>query len=159
VFVLISRHTHTHTLCRIYTWIETPIYICAHSGYGVDTNSRLIKTLRLFCKRALYMRRYSAKETYTFQEPTNRSHPIWYIYIYTWKTQARYASRSMPTMLIHTLCGMCVDRGSYTHGSWGRSMCLWWSAGTRGHPHSSWLVCTVHGSCTQSSWCIFMCMC
>ena len=30
----------------------------------------------LFCKRALKKRRYSAKETYHFKEPTNRSHPI-----------------------------------------------------------------------------------
>jgi len=28
----------------------------------------------LFCKRALQKRRYSAKETYIFKEPTNRSH-------------------------------------------------------------------------------------
>ena len=31
----------------------------------------------LFCKRDLYKRRYSAKETYNFKEPTNRSHPIY----------------------------------------------------------------------------------
>jgi len=30
----------------------------------------------LFCKRALYKRRYSAKETCNFNEPTNGSHPI-----------------------------------------------------------------------------------
>jgi len=30
----------------------------------------------LFCKRALYKRLYSAKETYDFKEPTNQSHPI-----------------------------------------------------------------------------------
>jgi len=30
----------------------------------------------LFCKRALQNRRCSAKETYNFMEPTNRSHPI-----------------------------------------------------------------------------------
>ena len=30
----------------------------------------------LFCKRALSQRVYSAKETYNFEEPTNRSHPI-----------------------------------------------------------------------------------
>jgi len=29
----------------------------------------------LFCKRALQKRRYSARETYNFKEPTNRSHP------------------------------------------------------------------------------------
>ena len=37
----------------------------------------------LFCKRALWNRLYSAKETYNFKEPTNRSHPIahlWHTY-------------------------------------------------------------------------------
>jgi len=44
--------------------------------YGVATISRLLKIIGLFCKRALYKRRYSAKETYNFKEPTNRSHLI-----------------------------------------------------------------------------------
>jgi len=44
--------------------------------YEVATISRLLKVAGLFCKRALYKRRYSAKETYNFKEPTNRSHPI-----------------------------------------------------------------------------------
>ena len=44
--------------------------------YGVATISRLLKIIGLFCKRALLKRRYSAEETYTFKEPTNRSHPI-----------------------------------------------------------------------------------
>jgi len=44
--------------------------------YGVATISRLLKITGLFCKRALSKRRYSAKETYRFKEPTNRSHPI-----------------------------------------------------------------------------------
>jgi len=37
---------------------------------------RLLKITGLFCKRDLYKRLYSAKETYHFKEPTNRSHPI-----------------------------------------------------------------------------------
>ena len=36
----------------------------------------------LLCKRALQKRRYSAKETYNFKEPTNRSHPIMHTLIY-----------------------------------------------------------------------------
>ena len=44
--------------------------------YGVATIGRLLKMIGLFCKRALLKRRYSAKETYTFKEPTNRSHPV-----------------------------------------------------------------------------------
>ena len=45
-------------------------------GYEVGTISRLLKIICLFCKRDLLKRRYSAKETYNFKEPTNRSHPI-----------------------------------------------------------------------------------
>ena len=44
--------------------------------YGVASISRLLKITGLFCKGALQKRRYSAKETYNFKEPTNRSHPI-----------------------------------------------------------------------------------
>jgi len=41
--------------------------------YGVASVSRLLKITGLFCTRAV---RYSAKETYDFKEPSNRSHPI-----------------------------------------------------------------------------------
>jgi len=44
-------------------------------AYGVATISRLLQIIGLFGKRALYKRRYSAKETYNFKEPINRSHP------------------------------------------------------------------------------------
>ena len=44
--------------------------------YGVAEISRPLKMIGLVCKRALLKRRYSAKETYDFKEPTNRSHPI-----------------------------------------------------------------------------------
>jgi len=43
----------------------------------VATISRLLQIICLFCKRALSKRLCSAKETYNFKEPTNRSHPIW----------------------------------------------------------------------------------
>jgi len=44
--------------------------------YGVPTISRLRKIVGLFCKRALWKKLYSAKETYNLKKPTNRSHPI-----------------------------------------------------------------------------------
>jgi len=49
--------------------------------YGVAMISRLFKIIGLFCKRALSKRRYSAKETYHFKKPTNRSH-IMCIYVF-----------------------------------------------------------------------------
>jgi len=44
--------------------------------YGVASVKRIDKIIGLFCKRALYKRRYSAKETYNFIDPTDCSHPI-----------------------------------------------------------------------------------
>ena len=49
----------------------------SHDQYAVASISRLLKIIGLFCKRVLWKRLYSAKETYNFREPTNRSHPIW----------------------------------------------------------------------------------
>jgi len=43
---------------------------------SVATISRLLKMIGLFCKRALWKRLYSVKETCNFKEPSNRSHPI-----------------------------------------------------------------------------------
>jgi len=55
------------------------IHICVNVHaftYGVALTRRLLKIIGLFCKRALWKKLYSAKETYDFKEPTNRSHPI-----------------------------------------------------------------------------------
>jgi len=49
-------------------------YCYITSCYGVATISRLLKIIGLFGKRAQLKRLYSAKETYNFKEPTNRSH-------------------------------------------------------------------------------------
>jgi len=44
--------------------------------YGVALVSGIDRIIGLFCKRALQKRRYSAKETYNFIDPTDHSHPI-----------------------------------------------------------------------------------
>jgi len=49
---------------------------CSILWYGVATFSRIDKIIGLFCKRDLQKGRYSAKETYDFIDPTDRSHPI-----------------------------------------------------------------------------------
>jgi len=55
----------------------TCVCVCMREGlYGVASISRIDKIIGLFCKRALLKRRYSAKETYNFIDPTDRSHPI-----------------------------------------------------------------------------------
>ena len=62
----------------MYTYIHytSPASLSRVISYEVATISRLPKNTRLFCKRALQKRLYSAKETYTFKEATNHSHPI-----------------------------------------------------------------------------------
>jgi len=59
--------------------------VCARARvfvYGVAMIIRLLKMIGLICKWALENRRYSAKETYNFKEPTNRRYPCTYIYTY-----------------------------------------------------------------------------
>ena len=51
---------------------------CVRSNYGVALVSRIDKIVGLFCKRALQKKRYSAKWTYNFIDPTECSHPIRY---------------------------------------------------------------------------------
>jgi len=71
-----------HIYVYIYKYIYTSIYARHHTFstgynmYGVATISRLLKIVGLFCTKVLWKRRYSAKETYYFKEPANRSHPI-----------------------------------------------------------------------------------
>jgi len=48
----------------------------AVGGYRVATISRFLQMIGLFCKRALYKRLYSARETYNLKGPADRSHPI-----------------------------------------------------------------------------------
>jgi len=56
-----------------YMYMERDLQIY---DFGVATDRRLLKIIGLFCKRAPLKTRYSAKETYTFKEPTSCSHPI-----------------------------------------------------------------------------------
>jgi len=68
-----STHTFKYPTKRqpcVFVW-RLKMWIC----FKVATISRLLKIVGLFCKRALLKRRYSAKETYNFKEPTNRSPP------------------------------------------------------------------------------------
>jgi len=87
---LLHTYTHMSGLLNTHTCVCVPIvhmcvydmwayYIHTHTqslACGVATLSRLLKIIGLFCKRALWKRWYSAKETYNFNEPTNRSHPV-----------------------------------------------------------------------------------
>ena len=75
----LSAQTHTYTHTQIHSYCQIPATVCAvqlRCSYGVAATSRLLKIICLFCKRDLSKRQYSAKETYNFKEPTNRSHPF-----------------------------------------------------------------------------------
>ena len=76
------QRTATHSFNIMFRYIGTTKR-CTILGvrlfsdrYGVATIRRLLNVIGLFCKRALQKRRCSAKETYDFKEPTNRSHPM-----------------------------------------------------------------------------------
>jgi len=74
--------------CRVYSAVIVGVYsavvvvisfvshlvgdtLVSIPGYGVATIGRLLQIIGLFCKRALYKRPYSAKETFSFKEPTS----------------------------------------------------------------------------------------
>jgi len=61
---------HMCDVTDLYVWRDW--FICVPWPRQRATISRLLKTVDLFCKRALWKRLYSAEEVYTFKEPTNR---------------------------------------------------------------------------------------
>jgi len=63
--------SHSYTSLFIHVIARQSIYT-----YGVANIIRLLKMRGLFCKRAVWRRWYSAKETCNFKEPTHRSRPI-----------------------------------------------------------------------------------
>jgi len=67
---------HAWLICVTWLMQKRNAQLHVFIAYGVATGIRLLKIIGLFCKRALWKRRYSAKETCNFKEPTNRSHPI-----------------------------------------------------------------------------------
>jgi len=93
-----------------------------YAPYGVASISRLLKIISLFCKRALQKRRYSAKETYIFKEPTNRSHPIESYpsaTIWVWMSHIKYVTSRIRSHIIHMRGSsiyvyMCTYMGIYT---------------------------------------------
>jgi len=75
----------------------------------VATSSRLLKITGLFCKRDQLKRRYSAKETYNFTEPTNCSHPIQDLNVFMFvKEHPTYPQkgRTYPQKSVAVCCGM-----------------------------------------------------
>jgi len=129
-FVLCSAGTCRYTYTDIYSYKYYGIYViytlnihCIYIlytlcitrvCYGVATISRLLKIMGLFCKRALKKRQYSAKETYNFKEPTNRSHPI---------TESRlYSNFFQPVLCRHV--SFIASNCMYRHTHITNNVCL-----------------------------------
>jgi len=65
--------------------------------YGVATNSRLLKIIGLFCKRALQKRRYPAKETYNIWNAYPPISRIWSSMSHTWMGRVTHENESCLT--------------------------------------------------------------
>ena len=97
--------------------------------YGVTSVCRLLKITSLFCKRALWKRRHSTKETYDFKETPDRSHPTWspalfhmcdIIHLYAW-----HDSFLCVPCLLH-ICDMARSyawHGAFICVTWRIHMC------------------------------------
>jgi len=73
----------------VYIYITWKCTCASLTPYGVALVGKIDKIIGLCCKRDLWKRHYSAKETCNFIDPTDRSHPILhcsaqmvYIYMY-----------------------------------------------------------------------------
>jgi len=82
IYICVTHILHIYFL-HICTFVPY-IYVChlkrcfmVYILYGVALVSRINSITGLFCKIALWKRRYSAKETYNLIDPTDRSHPIY----------------------------------------------------------------------------------
>jgi len=68
-------------------------------------DSRLLKIIGLFCRRALQKRLYSAKETYNLKEPTDGSHPIAvYVTSVTYVTYVTYIFTCVTNIFTYITC-------------------------------------------------------
>jgi len=125
---LSDLHTATcsSSLSRYWVYFRLGGNFESHSSadmdcYGVATISRLLQIIGLFCKRALQKRPIFSKETYNFMEPTNRSHPIWYLSLHVQDLRPSSSILSFPHTTHDThysvyfrLSGDCESHGSVT---------------------------------------------
>jgi len=81
------------------------------STCGVATISRLLKNIGPFCRKSSFLQVSFAQETYNFQEPTNRSHPIQYC-IAIWRK-----ANSLPFFCVTCLIPLWHDSFKWRHVS------------------------------------------
>ena len=126
-----------HIITYIITYNHPPYtYVCKDvslqlEGYEVASISKLLKITCLCCRISSLLPGSSAKETYTFKEPTNRSHPIALLYLtkFTYISQKSstyvYSMTNLFTFLIslfahlrvslHVCGSLCTYVGLFAH--------------------------------------------
>ena len=116
-------YTHMHGHMVTYLCIRKYVHSCV---YGVATISRLLQIIGLSCRISSLLKGFFAKETYTFKEPTNRSHQIvaqyvdpsrlllvWLHDTYIYKHKM-YKQIFITKYYIHACVCMCVGIHIYT---------------------------------------------
>jgi len=73
VYMMYVRCAHT-AAAEWPQMVDLCVLLCCM--HGVATISRLLKIIGLFCRIQFLLYGSFAKETYNFEDPTNRSHPI-----------------------------------------------------------------------------------
>jgi len=119
---LIHEMTRVYVTCRMH--MRQYSVIC----HGVASIGRLLKIIGLFGKRALWKRRYSAKETYNSRVPASCSHPIciWdHTWLYATRNLKSYSQKTRPgdfsMLLVHTIDNFVVQ--IISHQSF--LLCFW----------------------------------
>jgi len=94
---LTCYHESCHTNVTMRRTLHTCVLVCVSvlnclTCYGVATISRLLKMIGIFCRILSLLWVSFAKETYHFEEPTNRSHPIPWIIPHTCHNESSLTS-------------------------------------------------------------------
>jgi len=164
-----TAYTDTHVVCL---WGENNNTKQEHTHMtycGVATSSRLLKIIRLFCKRALWKRRYSANKTCNFKESTNGSHPIRVCGITTPHTKTRIHIITDYACVCSCVCccnlthtdSVNTHKNTHTyHYTVLHVVCIETQSHTQQHTHTSHGVIINHTTTpTDIRWCNDVCVC
>ena len=94
--IRMSHVTHANVVMS-HMWMCESESSSKGTHYGVATNSRLLKIIGLFCKRALQKRRYPAKETYNIWNAYPPILRIWSSMSHTWMGRVMHENESCLT--------------------------------------------------------------
>ena len=120
-----SCHKHINQSCHVHEWVMSRIRVTKRSmdsrmsTFCISMIGRLLKIVRLFCKRALRKRLYSAKETYNSRMSTfcisglpryrpkcHLTRHVWHqnvdVLSHVWTSHAQILPRMSPNESCHT---------------------------------------------------------